>query len=68
MLCKEVKVTGGEMLLTYTSPLLADGTSEERSPVLYFVRPSGPFGTVPELIFEKKGLIPNLQQLLVSKP
>ena len=26
----------------------------------------GPLGTVPELLFEKKGLIPALQQLLVS--
>ena len=29
------------------------------------VTSSGPFGTVPELLFEKKGLIPALQQLLV---
>ncbi len=27
---------------------------------------SGPLGTVPELLFEKKGLIPAIQQLLVS--
>ncbi len=26
----------------------------------------GSFGTVPELVFEKKGLIPALQQLLVA--
>jgi len=26
----------------------------------------GPFGTVPELFFEKKQLIPALRQLLVS--
>jgi hypothetical protein len=26
----------------------------------------GLFGTVPELLFEKKGLIPNLQRLLVE--
>jgi hypothetical protein len=26
----------------------------------------GPFGTVPELLFEKKRLIPALQQLLAS--
>jgi len=26
----------------------------------------GPFGTVPELLFEKKGLIPALQQLMVA--
>ena len=27
-----------------------------------------PCGTLPELLFEKKGLIPALQQLLVSHP
>ena len=27
---------------------------------------SGLFGTVPELLFEKKGLIPALQQLFLS--
>ena len=26
----------------------------------------GPWGTVPELLFEKKGLIPALQRMLVS--
>jgi len=34
--------------------------------VLGIVPLSGPFGTVPELLFEKKQLIPALQQLLVS--
>jgi hypothetical protein len=29
-------------------------------------RDGGPFGTVPELLFEKKGLIPALQQMLVA--
>ena len=28
---------------------------------------SGHWGTVPELLFEKKGLIPALQQLLTSQ-
>ena len=27
----------------------------------------GPFGTVPELLFEEKRLIPAIQQLLVSE-
>jgi hypothetical protein len=27
----------------------------------------GPFGTVPELLFEKKQLIPALQQLIIAK-
>jgi hypothetical protein len=36
------------------------------SKVLPFVHDGGPWGTVPELLFEKKGLIPAVQQLLVS--
>jgi hypothetical protein len=36
------------------------------SKVLPFVHDGGPFGTVPELLFEKKQLIPALQQLFVS--
>jgi hypothetical protein len=28
----------------------------------------GPFGTVPELLFEKKQLIPPVQQLLAAGP
>jgi len=36
--------------------------------VLGIVPLSGPWGTVPELLFEKKGLILALQQLLVSHP
>jgi hypothetical protein len=40
--------------------------SEEKLPVLSIVHDSGPFGTVPELLFEKNGLIPALQQMLVS--
>jgi hypothetical protein len=28
---------------------------------------SGPWGTVPELLFEKKGLIPALQQMLAER-
>jgi hypothetical protein len=34
--------------------------------VLYSIHSSGPFGTVPELLFEKKGLIPALQELLIK--
>jgi hypothetical protein len=36
------------------------------SKVLPFVHDGGPFGTVPELLFEKKGLIPALHQMLVA--
>ena len=47
---KEIKVTGKDVLLTYTLPVLPDGTSEERIGVLasgqyggrYWIRTSGP--------------------------
>jgi hypothetical protein len=38
------------------------------SKVLPFVHDGGPFGTVPELLFEKKQLIPPVQQLLAAGP
>jgi len=63
---KEVKVTGDEVLLTYTIPLPPRGISEERLGVLCSVHYGGPWGTVPELLFEKKGLIPDLQQLIAT--
>ena len=34
--------------------------------VFSFRKLSGPFGTVPELLFDKKGLIPALQGLIAS--
>jgi len=36
------------------------------SGLLWGCKIGGPFGTVPELLFEKKQLIPALQQLIVS--
>ena len=48
------------------SPLDQNTNGKVFSKVLPFVHDGGPFGTVPELLFEKKGLIPAVQQLLVS--
>jgi len=59
-------VTGDEVLLTYTIPMLPREVTEEKLPVLSIVHYGGPFGTVPELLFEKKGLIPAVQELIVS--
>jgi hypothetical protein len=42
------------------------GSVQEIEEVLSIVPIGGPFGTVPELLFEKKQLIPALQQLFVS--
>jgi len=63
---KEVKVIGDDVLLTYTMPILPGGVTEDRLSVLSIVHYGGPWGTVPELLFEKKGLIPALQQLMLS--
>jgi len=63
---KEVKVTGDEVLMTYTIPMLPKGITEEKLPVLSIVHYGGPWGTVPELLFEKKGLIPAVQQLIIT--
>ena len=42
---KEVKVTGDEVLLTYTIPMLPGGMTEEKLPVLSIGHYSGPKGT-----------------------
>jgi DNA invertase Pin-like site-specific DNA recombinase len=65
---KEVRVTDDEAILTYTMPLPPEGSLTERAGVLSIVHPGGPSWTVPELFFEKKQLIPALQQLLISCP
>jgi hypothetical protein len=48
------------------SPLDQNTNGKVFSKVLPFVHDGGPFGTVPELLFEKKGLIPHLQQMLIG--
>jgi len=63
-----VKVTSDESLLTYTMPLPPEGITNEKAGVLPTVHYGGPWGTVPELLFEKKGLIPKIQQMLVCHP
>jgi len=65
-LVKEVKVTGDEVLLAYTVPLSPRRVSEEKAGVLPTVQYGGLYLTVPELLFDKKQLIPALQQLLTS--
>jgi hypothetical protein len=50
------------------SPLDQNTNGKVFSKVLPFVHDGGPFGTVPELLFEKKQLIPPVQQLLAAGP
>ena len=63
---KRIEINGNnEAVIHYHLPLpqrnnKAEGVSE----VLPMVTPGGPWGTVPELLFEKKYLIPQLRQLL----
>ena len=64
---REVRVIGSEVSLRYSSPLLPGMMSRETLLVPPIVRDGGPWATVPELLFEKKGLIPALQQMLVLK-
>jgi len=63
---KEVKVTGNEVVLNYTIPIMPDNLNMEKDGVLPTVRHGGPWATVPELLFEKRQLIPAIQQLLVT--
>jgi hypothetical protein len=44
--------------MRYTFPVSPENFDEESLGVLPFEQYSGPWGTVPELLFEKKGLIP----------
>jgi len=49
-------------------PLSPRGVLEEKVRILSTIHYGGPFGTVPELLFEKKVLIPAVQELLVYYP
>ena len=54
---KEVKVTGDEVLLTYTMPMPPEGISEERIGVLYSVHHGGAEGTrTPDFLLAKEAL------------
>ena len=57
---------GNGVTINCTMSLSADITSEKVISVPRIVHDGGPFGTVPELLFEKNGLILALKQLLVS--
>lgn len=45
---KEVKVTGDEVLITYTIPMLPREVNEEKIPVPPIAHNGGPWATVPE--------------------
>ena len=64
---KEIRVVGNEATLTYTMPMLPEKVFIEKEGVLPTVQYGGPWATVPELMFDKKRLIPALQRLLVAE-
>jgi len=54
--------------VTYTIPVPVGSVNMESVVVPAIVHNGGPFRTVPELLFEKKRLIPDLRQLILSYP
>ena len=58
--------TNYQVTVFYNLPLRQEDESKEQVEVLPIDTPGGLYGTVPELLFEKKQLIPALQQLLAS--
>jgi len=66
------EVNGRQVTMHYGIPVLPGGKGDKKGDkndkveVLPMVTPGGPWGTVPELLFEKNDLIPAVQQLLIS--
>jgi DNA invertase Pin-like site-specific DNA recombinase len=65
---KRVTVNGDKAQIQYRLPMPPDGKKTSSVAVLPIDTLGGPFGTVPELLFEKKQLIPPVQQLLAAGP
>jgi len=63
---KRKGIDGKTIVIQYNLPMPSDEKRNQTIGVLPVDTLGGPFGTVPELFFEKKGLIPALQQILVS--
>ena len=63
---KKVIISEDKAKIQYHLPMLPDGKRTQSVGVLPIDTLGGPLGTVTELLFEKKGLIPSIQQLLVS--
>jgi len=63
---KRIEINKKQAIIHYNLPLSPDGRKKQLAEILPIVSFGGPFGTVPELLFEKNELIPMLQQLLLS--
>jgi len=65
---KRIVVNKKQATIYYNLPIPPEEKKKQSVGVPPIVTLSGLWGTVPELQFEKKGLIPALQQLLTSYP
>jgi hypothetical protein len=65
---KGLEVGDFELRVNYTLLMPSLNADKETVRVLASMQNGGPSWTVPELLFEKKQLIPALQQLLPSSP
>ena len=63
---KKITIDGDKAKIQYHLPMPPDGNRTQEIEVLPINTLGGPFGTVPELLFEKKQHIPDLQRLLVQ--
>ena len=63
---KRIVINGDKAKVRYHLPMPPDGKKTQSVGVVPIETSSGPFGTVPELLFENKRLIPSIQQLLTS--
>ena len=63
---KRIVVDQEEVTVHYKLPLPPDGKSKDKIAVLPIDTFGGPFGTVLELLFEMKRLIPAVQHLLIA--
>ena len=62
---KKIIINGETAKIQYHLPMPPDGKRTQEIGVLPIDTLGGPIGTVPELLFERKQLIPALQQLLI---
>jgi len=63
---RRIETEGKQVTIHYKLPLVQDTDGWQDVAVLPIDTSGGPWGTLPELLFEKKGLIPAIQQLIVS--
>jgi len=63
---KKIIINGDKAKIQYLLPMPPDGKKTQEVGVLPIEHVGGPLGTVTELLFEKKSLIPAVQGLLVT--